>query len=189
MTKQEIAQRQAELQLQKDRLEQEKKEVAAGYTEKIKKLDAQLTALAHQYLEEEENKSQPDMFDGIEEANIITEESRMLNSGLELPEFVEEDEPGDDSWYYPVKIDVLENLEETLKGFKCVAIKNIDDVISSGIEDWTEDDLANHVGKLLCHFPDNNSLVDFLSSLTGTFEYERQGNYLLLSRKLKGNKC
>ena len=85
MTQTEIAQKMAEKVKEKDLLEAKKKIVTSDYNDKIKGVEAQISELAEQYLNPDD---QMDAFDEeTEEAEYQDVTGpKQLNSGLELPE-------------------------------------------------------------------------------------------------------
>ncbi len=184
MTKQEAAQKLAELQLNKDSLESEKKAVASDYTEKIKKIESEMSALARMYLSEE-NKDQQDMFDGIEEAEhteIITDESRLLNSGLEMPENVDPEETiigsSNDFSDFGLSNEILESITCNYG-----VINKAEDLELFGIQDYNSNLVNEAKGKLMIHFEDEKSLQKFVTNvLIGRLIlYSSFGNYILIA--------
>ena len=186
MTKQEVAQKLAELQLNKDSLESEKKAVASDYTEKIKKIESEMSALAMMYLSEE-NKDQQDMFDGIEEAEhteIITDESKLLNSGLELPGNVDHEETktsdGNDFLDFGITNEYLDS-NPFISNYG--VIKNAEDLEKFHIYDYDSDLVNEAKGKLMIHFENEKEMQKFITGvLVGRLIlYSRFGNYILIA--------
>lgn len=185
MTKEEAAKKLAEYQLKKDDLEAEKKDVASDYNEKIKKVEAEMSALARMYLDE--NSDQLDAFDGVEEAQVITDESKLLNSGMGLPENKQSEEEiktGDDSDYeYRVQnvfgFDI-EALQEDNRVITFGIVETVEDLEKAGLEDYDSTEFEKIKGKFLLHFLDGEGLREFVAHYFNFGRpFERFGNYIL----------